>query len=104
MRRVKACGSWSNLALHDDPRYSLKDEAGCVRDLDMEYIHIPVQFKAPTEENLLAFFAAMDAASGFCDRPRTRLVDYCADGASWQAAATGERVGTLVQRSRSHQY
>ena len=53
-----------NLALHDDPRYSLKDEAGCVRDLGMEYIHIPVQFKAPTEENLLEFVAAMDAHTG----------------------------------------
>jgi uncharacterized protein (TIGR01244 family) len=53
-----------NLALHDDPRYSLKDEAGCVRDLGMEYIHIPVQFNAPTEENLLAFCAAMDAHEG----------------------------------------
>jgi len=50
-----------NLALHDDSRYSLKDEAGCVRQLGMEYIHIPVQFKAPTEEDLLAFIDAMDA-------------------------------------------
>jgi protein tyrosine phosphatase (PTP) superfamily phosphohydrolase (DUF442 family) len=53
-----------NLALHDDPRYSLPDEAGCVRQLGMEYVHIPVQFKAPTEENLLAFFNAMDAHKG----------------------------------------
>lgn len=50
-----------NLALHDDPRYSLADEAGCVRGLGMEYVHIPVQFNAPTEENLRAFIAAMDA-------------------------------------------
>src|SRR4029434_7018000 len=28
-----------NLALHDDPRYSLADEAGCVRGLGMEYAH-----------------------------------------------------------------
>jgi len=27
----------------------------------MDYIHIPVQFNAPTEENLRAFIAAMDA-------------------------------------------
>lgn len=53
-----------NLALHDDPRYSLPDEAGCVRQLGMEYVHIPVQFKAPTEQNLLAFFAAMDGHKG----------------------------------------
>jgi uncharacterized protein (TIGR01244 family) len=53
-----------NLALHTDPRYSLADEAGCVRALGMEYVHIPVQFNAPTEENLRAFIAAMDAHNG----------------------------------------
>lgn len=49
-----------NLALHDHARYSLADEAGCVRGLGMEYVHIPVQFNAPTEENLQAFIAAME--------------------------------------------
>jgi protein tyrosine phosphatase (PTP) superfamily phosphohydrolase (DUF442 family) len=50
-----------NLALHDDPRYSLRDERGTVQSLGMTYVHIPVQFGEPTEEGLLAFFAAMDA-------------------------------------------
>ena len=50
-----------NLALHDDPRYSLADEAGCVRELGMGYVHIPVQFN---EESLRAFLAAMDAHKG----------------------------------------
>ena len=50
-----------NLALHDDPRYSLRDEAGTVRGLGMEYIHIPVQFSSPTENDLRAFCDAMDA-------------------------------------------
>ncbi len=49
-----------NLALHDDARYSLTDEIGCVRAAGMEYIHIPVQFAAPTEADLLVFFEAMD--------------------------------------------
>ncbi|MDB5871488.1 MAG: hypothetical protein JWQ07_930 [Ramlibacter sp.] len=53
-----------NLALHDDPRYSLSDEAGTVRSLGLGYVHIPVQFAAPTEADLLAFFAAMDAHRG----------------------------------------
>ena len=61
-----------NLALHDDPRYSLPDETGCVRALGMEYVHIPVQFDGPTEENLTAFFNVMEANSG-----RKRLV-HCA--------------------------
>jgi uncharacterized protein (TIGR01244 family) len=53
-----------NLALHDDPRYSLPDEAGTVRSLGMNYVHIPVQFATPAEDDLRAFFAAMDAHGG----------------------------------------
>jgi protein tyrosine phosphatase (PTP) superfamily phosphohydrolase (DUF442 family) len=50
-----------NLALHDDPHYSLPDEAGVVRSLGLAYVHIPVQFAAPTDEDLQRFFAAMEA-------------------------------------------
>jgi len=50
-----------NLALHDDPRYSLSDEAATVQSLGMEYVHIPVQFAAPTRQDLDRFFEAMDA-------------------------------------------
>jgi uncharacterized protein (TIGR01244 family) len=53
-----------NLALHDDPRYSLPDETGAISALGMTYIHIPVLFDAPKEEDLLAFFAAMDEHAG----------------------------------------
>src|SRR5450631_651317 len=53
-----------NLALHDDPRYSLPDEPGTVRSLGLAYVHIPVQFAAPTEADLVAFFEAMDAHRG----------------------------------------
>lgn len=49
-----------NLALHDDPRYSLADEAGTVGSLGMMYVHIPVQFNNPTKEDLDAFIAAID--------------------------------------------
>jgi protein tyrosine phosphatase (PTP) superfamily phosphohydrolase (DUF442 family) len=61
-----------NLALHDDPRYSLADERGTVEVLGMHYVHIPVPFAAPAEAHLLAFFAAMDA-----HRDRRRLI-HCA--------------------------
>src|SRR3954467_15707618 len=47
----QGCKVVINLALHDDPRYSLRDEAGTVRALGMDYIHIPVQFGAPTEQD-----------------------------------------------------
>jgi uncharacterized protein (TIGR01244 family) len=53
-----------NLALHDDPRYSLKDEAATVAALGMEYIHIPVQFSAPSPASFAAFSGAIEHASG----------------------------------------
>jgi uncharacterized protein (TIGR01244 family) len=49
-----------NLGLHDDPRYALADEAATVRALGMTYVHIPVQFGAPTEREASAFFDEMD--------------------------------------------
>lgn len=53
-----------NLAMHDDPRYSLPDEAGSVAALGMKYVHIPVQFSSPMQQDLLAFFGAMDEHRG----------------------------------------
>ena len=61
-----------NLALHDDPRYSLLDEAGCVASLGMTYVHIPVQFDAPTEADLHAFFAAME------QHQKRKMLVHCA--------------------------
>lgn len=57
---AEGCEVIINLALHDDPRYSLPDEAGLVEGLGMVYVHIPVRFDAPTQADLLAFFEAMD--------------------------------------------
>jgi protein tyrosine phosphatase (PTP) superfamily phosphohydrolase (DUF442 family) len=53
-----------NLALHDDPRYSLRDEAASVEALGLEYIHIPVRFDAPSESDLINFFEAMEHHEG----------------------------------------
>jgi protein tyrosine phosphatase (PTP) superfamily phosphohydrolase (DUF442 family) len=61
-----------NLALHNDPRYSLPDEAGVVDSLGLTYVHIPVQFDTPKEEDLLAFFEAMDA------HRRKKMLVHCA--------------------------
>lgn len=52
-----------NLARHDDPRYSLPNEAATVALLGMDYVHIPVQFAAPLPSDLERFFAAMDGAA-----------------------------------------
>src|SRR5436309_1550237 len=61
-----------NLALHDDPRYSLRDEAGSVQALGMRYVHIPVKFDAPTETDLVAFFDAIVVNAG------KRILLHCA--------------------------
>src|SRR5688572_15738560 len=53
-----------NLALHDDPRYSVSDEAATVRALGLEYVHIPVLFDGPSDQDLVKFFDAMDARKG----------------------------------------
>jgi protein tyrosine phosphatase (PTP) superfamily phosphohydrolase (DUF442 family) len=53
-----------NLALHDDPRYSLADEQSSVQALGIEYVHIPVQFSAPTEHDLALFIDVMDRCKG----------------------------------------
>ena len=52
-----------NLGLLDQD-YSLADEAGLVRSLGLDYHHIPVDFKAPTREDLGRFFELMQASEG----------------------------------------
>src|SRR5260221_13938420 len=42
-----------------DPRYSLEDEEGLVRSLDMNYYHIPVVWEAPQERDFTTFDQAM---------------------------------------------
>lgn len=51
-----------NLALHDDSRYSLKDEPGTVARLGMRYVHLPVQFASPRGEDFERFVVAFEAA------------------------------------------
>jgi protein tyrosine phosphatase (PTP) superfamily phosphohydrolase (DUF442 family) len=67
-----------NLALVDSPR-ALADETGTLTALGLRYIHIPVDFKAPTEPDFAAFVAAMDALG---DTP-THV--HCA--ANWRVSA-----------------
>ena len=63
-----------NLALHDDPRYSLPDETAYVGSLGMQYIHIPVQFDAPLKSDLVAFFKAMESmAMQLVDRQKQAI-------------------------------
>jgi uncharacterized protein (TIGR01244 family) len=47
-----------------DSLSALDDEAGLVRSLGMEYVHIPVVWQAPTRADLERFFAEMDARQG----------------------------------------
>jgi uncharacterized protein (TIGR01244 family) len=52
-----------NLGLLGEP-YSLPDERGVVAALGLEYVHIPVVWEQPTQDDLEQFFAAMDAHEG----------------------------------------
>jgi protein tyrosine phosphatase (PTP) superfamily phosphohydrolase (DUF442 family) len=61
-----------------NPRYSLKDEAGEVARLGIEYIHIPVQWSHPKRENLLAFYDAMTR------RQERRVWVHCAANPTWR--------------------
>ena len=70
-----------NIALHDDPRYSLADEAGTVQGLGMRYIHIPARFDAPTNEDVHRFFEAMDEN---------------ADAKLWVPCAANKRVSVFL--------
>jgi protein tyrosine phosphatase (PTP) superfamily phosphohydrolase (DUF442 family) len=47
-----------------DPRYCLVDEAGSVKELGLDYHHVPVDFNAPQPADLQRFFDVMDAAGG----------------------------------------
>jgi len=55
-----------------DPRYCLPDEAGSVTKLGLDYRHIPVDFKAPAEEEFRRFEATLLEASG------RRVFAHCA--------------------------
>jgi protein tyrosine phosphatase (PTP) superfamily phosphohydrolase (DUF442 family) len=61
-----------NLALHDRS-YSLENEAGAVRDLGLEYVHLPVDWEIPTREDLKVFMDLMDARQG------RRIFVHCAE-------------------------
>ena len=52
-----------NLGLHTHEK-ALPDEAASVRALGMEYIHIPVDFGAPAEEDFARFCAVMRELAG----------------------------------------
>ncbi|MCR4347508.1 MAG: protein tyrosine phosphatase family protein [Sulfuricaulis sp.] len=52
-----------NLALHD-AEYSLPDERKTVESLGMRYIHLPVVWEHPTQDDLEDFFEIMDELAG----------------------------------------
>lgn len=52
-----------NLGLHSHER-ALADEAASVAALGMTYVHQPVDFASPTEDDLARFYALMDRLEG----------------------------------------
>lgn len=65
LAEIKALGARHivNLGPHDN-NGALKDEAGTVAGLGMEYIYIPVDFEAPTEADFRDFCDAMGRLDG----------------------------------------
>ena len=55
-----------------DNRDAVADEPRIVADQGLDYVHIPVDFKAPTQEDHAAFVAAMQAHDG------RKLLLHCA--------------------------
>jgi len=51
-----------NLGLHTHEK-ALPDETSSVQALGMRYVHIPVDFKNPTEQDYAAFHDALDRAA-----------------------------------------
>jgi protein tyrosine phosphatase (PTP) superfamily phosphohydrolase (DUF442 family) len=60
LEQIKALGVMHiiNLALHSHED-ALSDEAATVSDLDMNYVHIPVEFEHPTQAHYAQFCKAM---------------------------------------------
>lgn len=48
-----------NLALSDSPN-AIEDENNIIKNLNMTYVHIPVDFKSPDIEDLKIFFKRME--------------------------------------------
>ena len=48
-----------NLALSDSPN-AIEDEGKIINELNMEYVHIPVDFSSPSLEDLKLFFKHME--------------------------------------------
>lgn len=85
-RRVKDAGFHRviNLAPHGGEN-ALPDEPGVLAALDIEYIHIPVDFRAPSEDDFDRFCEAMEAARG---------------APVWVHCAANMRVSAFVYRYR----
>lgn len=82
-----------------DPRYCLPDEAAAVASLGLRYLHIPVDFKAPSYDAFLRFEQAMKDAS------ERRVFVHCAANmrVSCFVALFGERVlGWTREQADAH--
>ena len=84
-----------NLATYDILDNPLKGEEGIVTRLGMDYVHIPVDFFKPTEEDFQNFLKAMDHASG------KKVWVHCAANARASAFLFGYRCSIQGEDSES---
>lgn len=64
---------------------ALADEAGTLAALEMDYVHLPVDFKKPSDENFEAFVSAFEARD---------------EGNTWVHCAANMRVSAFIYRYR----
>lgn len=77
-----------NLAMGDSP-HAIAHEADIVRQLGLEYIHIPVDFKSPALEELEQFFQVMQ------QQPAQKTFVHCA--LNWRVSSFIYLYRTLVR-------
>lgn len=84
-----------NLGLHDTD-YALANERTAVESLGMRYVHIPVDFKAPSNRAFKQFCVTLDASRG------SRVFVHCAlnyRGTSFVALYAQRSLGWRIERA-----
>lgn len=82
-----------------DPRYCLADEAGLAQSLQLEYHHLPVDFQAPTQQNLSRFYEVMEASAG------KKVFVHCAANyrvSSFIALYGQSKLGWTLEQANAH--
>ncbi len=96
--REAGYGAVVNL-LPRDSQYAIENEAALIADQGLDYVYIPVDFSAPTEQNYQAFVCAVTAHSD------DKLLIHCAANfrvSAFYAIYANHCLGWTVDEAWSH--